>query len=248
MTSLSQQLALLVNRVHGGNRNAAARDIGVSQPTITRLLGERQGTEPNPSTEVLQKIAGFYGVTIDWLLTGKGETPVVFSEEFPVAEQLRFSAVIRGLGLTEATAAALAALPHLTLSAVALLAGEQSIGTPEHRARFTRILGAEYAHHTALIELLQDMMGPDDLRTALEQSTALAWLSFNPVAAELLRKRTVSISQVMDAVESSFLGAGFSKETARARSGKGTHGQAIEPGARAKAKSSKSTATRRRSP
>lgn len=65
MELLRQNLAYLFER-RQTNPNAAADQVGVSQPTLHRLLNRPQ---PRPSADTLRKLADYFGVTVDDLLT-----------------------------------------------------------------------------------------------------------------------------------------------------------------------------------
>ena len=68
MGSTATRVQWLIDRYHGGKVNAAARDTGVPQPT---LYGIVTGSVVNPRVDSIQKIAAFYQVGVDWLLTGR---------------------------------------------------------------------------------------------------------------------------------------------------------------------------------
>lgn len=65
MDYLRQNLIYLFEQ-RGTNATAAADKVGVSQPTLHRLLTRPQ---PRPSAETLRRLADFFGVTVDDLLT-----------------------------------------------------------------------------------------------------------------------------------------------------------------------------------
>jgi transcriptional regulator with XRE-family HTH domain len=54
--------------------NAAAKAVGVAQPTIRRIV---EGEVGNPRADVLLGICRFYGASMDWLAVGVGEAPQV---------------------------------------------------------------------------------------------------------------------------------------------------------------------------
>lgn len=66
------------------NPHAAAREIGVSQPTLHRLLTQPQ---VRPSASTLHKLATYFGVTVDALLTKDlFEYPTVAPQRYSVSE------------------------------------------------------------------------------------------------------------------------------------------------------------------
>jgi transcriptional regulator with XRE-family HTH domain len=79
-TTIAQRVRGLVDRLHGGSVNAAAREIGIPQRTLARIV---EGRVEYPRADALQKLAAWYGTSIEWLLTGKGEPPVVEQEWLP---------------------------------------------------------------------------------------------------------------------------------------------------------------------
>lgn len=68
--TLQKRLRLLIDASHAGNVNVAAKDMGVCQPTLNRIVN---GTTLKPSRGVMVKIARFYGVTVEWMAGGKGD-------------------------------------------------------------------------------------------------------------------------------------------------------------------------------
>jgi len=68
--SLSTRLRLLVDHGHGGSVNAAAKDIGIPQQTLGKIVS---GEVNSPRIKALQAIARFYGVSIGWLVAGEGD-------------------------------------------------------------------------------------------------------------------------------------------------------------------------------
>jgi transcriptional regulator with XRE-family HTH domain len=73
LATLAERLTDLVERFHAGNVNAAARAIGVPQPTLSRMAS---GDVLNPRHGALSKVAAYYGTTLDYLLRGVGDPPV----------------------------------------------------------------------------------------------------------------------------------------------------------------------------
>ena len=64
--------------------------IGVAQ----RMISEYENNKVVPSTEVLKKLAGIFGVTTDYLLYGEGEREGIIGDR----ELLRYMTIIDKLG------------------------------------------------------------------------------------------------------------------------------------------------------
>lgn len=94
MNTLSGRVQQLVDQMHGGSVNAAAKSIGMKQQTLARVVS---GAIENPRAKTLEQIARFYRVTLEWLLTGAGEGPafrpyrivIVFDAEAPSFDAAR---------------------------------------------------------------------------------------------------------------------------------------------------------------
>jgi transcriptional regulator with XRE-family HTH domain len=65
-----------------GGQSALARATGVPQPTINRILSNKSV----PESETARKLAGAFGVSITWLLSGEGPKFVRDLEEATVAQ------------------------------------------------------------------------------------------------------------------------------------------------------------------
>ncbi len=68
--TLSTRLRSLVDHGHGGSVNAAAKDIGMPQSSLAKILS---GDVESPRGKTLQQIAGFYHCSIGWLMAGEGD-------------------------------------------------------------------------------------------------------------------------------------------------------------------------------
>lgn len=72
----NQRLKKVINYVADGNISQFSKDIGISQPRISRLflIDSRNGKYPLISFDIIQStINKFMGINSEWLLTGKGE-------------------------------------------------------------------------------------------------------------------------------------------------------------------------------
>jgi transcriptional regulator with XRE-family HTH domain len=139
---LADRTASLVERYHAGSVNAASKDIGISQPTLARIVS---GRVLNPRADALQKIASFYGVSTDWLLGGTtGGPPAIGSsgDETPQvpasgAAWLRYKALVRRLELPAPVETAVLELPsHILTSFVTLPVLYSSRGKTRQRVRW----------------------------------------------------------------------------------------------------------------
>jgi transcriptional regulator with XRE-family HTH domain len=70
---LSDRVSYLIADSFGGSVRAAAGGIGVPQRTLANIAS---GDTSNPRADVLQAIADGFHTTTDWLLTGRGESPL----------------------------------------------------------------------------------------------------------------------------------------------------------------------------
>ena len=139
---LAERTASLVERYHGGSVNLAAKDIGISQPTLARIAS---GKVPNPRADAIQKIASFYSVSVDWLLGGRegGPSPRRAVREGTPAPPdsgpswLRYKALVRRLELPIHVETAVLELPsHVLTSAISLPEFQPWRGKYRHKLRW----------------------------------------------------------------------------------------------------------------
>ena len=69
---LSERVQEIVGLFWDGNAKAAAKQLGIPQNTLYRIVS---GETPNPRANVLATIAKFAGTTVEYLLTGEGQGP-----------------------------------------------------------------------------------------------------------------------------------------------------------------------------
>lgn len=72
METINERIQFIVNEMFEGNISAFCRKIGVKQPTMNTILGERKS---KPSFDVISNIINaeaLKGIGIEWLITGKG--------------------------------------------------------------------------------------------------------------------------------------------------------------------------------
>lgn len=119
--TLADRVRLLVDSVHEGNVNAAAKDLGIAQATLARIVAaDPERRVENPRRDALEKIAKFYNVSADWLLSGEGRGPAPQSpyNVLPQAEVYRWIQFVDRLGVTGPGREALASLPYGVVNAI----------------------------------------------------------------------------------------------------------------------------------
>lgn len=108
MSDLADRLGFLISEVHGGSVNRAAAALGVPQQTLQQIV-TRGATNPRVST--ITAIAKGYGVGVEWLLEGVGETPT-FNKLVPVAERLHWGRLLDSLNLPRSVRLDMGSLPY----------------------------------------------------------------------------------------------------------------------------------------
>lgn len=68
MCSINQRIEELINELFNGNNSLASKELGVNEASIRQY---RKNTLPNAN--FLTKLVELFGVSADWLLTGRGE-------------------------------------------------------------------------------------------------------------------------------------------------------------------------------
>lgn len=71
-TSINNRIQSIINEVYNGNVSKFCREVGVKQPTMNTILGERKS---KPSYDILYAILNaitLKSISIEWLITGKG--------------------------------------------------------------------------------------------------------------------------------------------------------------------------------
>lgn len=66
------RITQLIDHEFAGSENAAAKEIGIPQPTLNRITS---GQRTLPHTSTLLKIAETFGASLDWLVNGTGRGP-----------------------------------------------------------------------------------------------------------------------------------------------------------------------------
>ena len=78
---------------HGITAYRVAKDTGIS----TGSLSDWKNGRSSPKAEKLQIIADYFGVTVDYLLTGEKKTPADMTEVEEMVEALKFNPGMRVL-------------------------------------------------------------------------------------------------------------------------------------------------------
>jgi transcriptional regulator with XRE-family HTH domain len=121
--ALAGRVRRLVDRVHGGSVNQAAKDVGIAQPTLARIVA---GDVHNPRMAALSKLSAFYGATTDWLLTGAGASPEILDSSPSSALNhrnvvARWILMVRKLELPAPIEEVMVSLPSHTTTAMQLM-------------------------------------------------------------------------------------------------------------------------------
>ncbi len=165
MKSLKDRAKFLVNRSHEGSVNAAARDIGVPQSTLTRVV---DGRVKNPRANTLERIADYYQVDVGWLISGKGDAP--HSEHVMDSPAYRWELLMNSLDLPEAVERRVQDLPHRTSTAFNVLALNKERHTTRSWTLPTGLSEAIHHEHLAWLktfELWIRFAGRDAVRRSL---------------------------------------------------------------------------------
>lgn len=75
--TIQNRFQKIIDAIFDGNQKAFAEAIGVTPSVINNVVGKRQG---KPSCDVLEKIYANAQISMDWLISGKGE---MFSQDEP---------------------------------------------------------------------------------------------------------------------------------------------------------------------
>ncbi len=179
--SLSSRVRSLVDRVHGGSVNAAARDIGIAQSTLAPIAA---GTVQKPRAEALERIATFYKSTPEWLLQGAGDPPrCLKDQEYALAERLRWAATVGRLELSAQAAQALWAQPDEILRLwVSAPHGPAAPGSLP-AATLGDIQRHSLTAWIRMIELLESTLGTDATRACVEALATSLALSLGSIRA-----------------------------------------------------------------
>ena len=193
MTVLSSRVSQLVNRYHGGSVNAAAKDVGVPQPTLSRIVA---GKVAEPRLHALERIAGFYNVSVGWLKGDRaGGPPRLTPWGVARVEWLRWKNLVESLNLPSPLGRALLDMPlSIELAHISLV---PHLITRGGKSRTLRLLekatgsglSAGMAHAISawysLLAPLVSQYGVTDVREAIMQNPAFVLLGFHPFSVFL---------------------------------------------------------------
>lgn len=87
--NVNNRIKAIVDKLFSGNISKFCREIGVKQPTMNTILGERQS---KPSYEVLLAISNataLENVSIEWVISGKGEMMKFASADSSLVDNLK---------------------------------------------------------------------------------------------------------------------------------------------------------------
>ena len=165
--TLAGRVTRLIDRVHAGNVNAAAKDMGLAQTTLAQIAS---GKVTNPRTAAVERIAWFYGAGVGWLLAGEGSEPRILTanlgETIPQTEGLRWLLIVESLEGSPALTTELIYLPEgLGQSARA------TFRAPPKARQIADLLEANRLHFASWIgwlRLLIDVHGVEKTRAILE--------------------------------------------------------------------------------
>jgi transcriptional regulator with XRE-family HTH domain len=218
---LGERLRRLVAAVHGGNMNAAARDVGVAQPTIRRIIEGEQ--EKGPRADVVQSIARYYNISLDWLMSGAGDEPRILKEPsiLPLAEELRWRNLVSHLELPQPAAYILLAQPSRSLGLWSLDHAPETppVGTEPYK-KFVAAWRYELLACITWLELLIDTVGLEGAQKFIKRNATALALGDLSVAEELVKHDRVTDDDVSVAIERSQYAAGFSPELSAERAGR----------------------------
>ena len=173
---------MLVDHFWLGSVNLAASEMGLSQPTLNRIVS---GTTLSPRSGVLQRIAAGGMVSVDWLLTGKGAQPSFYDENGDLVSlsQLRLRRIVDRIGATGGLRRAL-----LNLGYGPLYAARSAFHFTEMVAAFD----ASDACADAWADLLGaavGSLGVEHVRRMLQGNEVAAALGFSPFASTILHSK-----------------------------------------------------------
>jgi transcriptional regulator with XRE-family HTH domain len=174
-TTLAHRVKALVDEWHGGSIRSASGHLGIPNATLHRIV---EGKVTNPRADALQKIAQGYRVTLDWLLSGEGESPSINPAEmhFPREAARRWDLLLRSLDLPWEIMHELWGLPNRF--------GEQIMVLPfdlrrEDRSVIGRFKKAREHGYLAWVTFLSAAIegwGRDHVREQLSRPEMVAWL------------------------------------------------------------------------
>ncbi len=172
--SLRERTRGLVDRIWRGSVNWAARDLGVPQSSLQRVV---DGTITSPRTHFAEAFRVGLGVSTDWLIAGVGISPGDFDEAgLPlVAGVPRWRRTVAGLTLDDSLAEHVRELPYSVWRASTVLSRAQG-KEPSEVAKESLTQSLE-----AWSNVFEALSAPKvtDLRDALRKCPELVRLGFS---------------------------------------------------------------------
>jgi transcriptional regulator with XRE-family HTH domain len=194
--SLASRVTTLIGRVNGGSVNAAAKAIGIPQPTLNRIAS---GKTVSPRLDVVQQLASYYKVSVDWLLNGGGHQQPIdeLARALVSIEWLAWRRCVDSLGLEPAVRDVVLKIPTATLVAWNHIAAQSH--PKADSAAYTAARGAlgevhrrEVQAWTALLENLVGVFGRKMVAKDLAAGVDQARLGFNATATMMLMAKEIT--------------------------------------------------------
>ena len=181
--------------------NAAAKAMGLPQPTLARIA---DGRVTNPRARALERIASYFDVSTDWLLSGRGRGPREDPRECrPFAELTGWRRALQELELSSEARRVYDDLPGATSGAALWLS--QADEEPDVEAVFRESYAAsraamalELRAWTTLLGELVARFGRERMRTALERHVSRAKLGFSTVGSVLINTGAIAAKDFAD--------------------------------------------------
>lgn len=129
--TLHDRVRTLIESRYGGNVNAAAKASGIPQRNLAAIVAREI---KNPRAELVGRIARWFMVSTDWLLTGEGKGP---DDEWGVGVQefLEWKHLITDLKLDEPVHTLTLRLPRAAAGAMIVFRVSQLGGRPTRKRK-----------------------------------------------------------------------------------------------------------------
>lgn len=175
--TLASRLRFLIALHQSGSVNAAAKEIGIPQSTLARIA---DGRVENPRANALNQIAFYYRVSLDWLVSGRGEGPGMLREDVEILPWLN---VTDSLDLPYLIDVYVRKLPFSIIAAFnALVLGgdiESSINW-QYPPAVSELWSNEQRLWTAFLQSWISLAGRDKVRKSLIENALLVRARFSP--------------------------------------------------------------------
>ena len=202
MKTLGERVKQLVDLHNHGSAYEAAKDLGVTQPTIARLIS---GVVSQPRAGLIRRIAEYYRVSVDWLLTGQGSGPQTDSRGVGRdlnGPRLRWEGLLDRLTLPPDVREPLSFLPEAPVRAVITIAADKKPFRSEAVARATSEAARMQSESWYLLfSHLADYLGVEEFRNRLSKFRAIIPFAFSygsmePVFPELFARDKEAAAKV----------------------------------------------------